>query len=82
LGCINETHELLPAVDRVTEVFGEKPENMLTDGGNAAGSVLDGLEQREITAFAPAKSSAPAADSPVLREDLTQSGRMSPGASR
>lgn len=72
LGCINETHELLPAVDRVTEVFGEKPENMLTDGGNAAGSVLDGLEQREITAFAPAKSSAPAADSPVLREDLTQ----------
>ena len=72
LGCVNETHELLPAVDRVTEMFGEKPENMLTDGGNAAGSVLDGLEQREITAFAPAKSSAPAADSPVLREDLTQ----------
>jgi transposase len=72
LGCINETHELLPAVDRVTEMFGEKPETMLTDGGNAAGSVLAGLEQREITAFAPVKSSAPAADSPVLREDLTQ----------
>ena len=43
---------------------------MLTDGGNAAGSVLAGLEPRKITAFAPAKSSAPAADSPVLREGV------------
>lgn len=47
-------------------------ENVLTDSGNAAGSVLAGLEDRNITASAPAKSSEPAADSPVRRDDLTQ----------
>jgi transposase len=72
LGSVNETYELIPSVDRTTEMLGKKPENVLTDGGNAAGSVLAGLEDRNITAFAPAKSSEPAADSPVLREDLTQ----------
>lgn len=72
LGCVNETHELLPAVDRATEMLGGKPENVLTDGGNAAGPVLAGLEHREITAFAPAVSAEPAADSPVRRVDLTQ----------
>lgn len=72
LGCINETNELVPAVDRTTDMLGEKPDNVLTDSGNAAGSVLAGLEDRNITAFAPAKSSEPAADSPVRRDDLTQ----------
>lgn len=72
LGRVNETDELIPAVDRTTEMLGEKPENMLTDGGNAAGCVLAGLEDRNITAFAPAKSSEPAAGSPVRRDDLTQ----------
>lgn len=72
LNVVNETHELLPSVDRVTEQLGEKPKIVLTDGGNAAGVVLVGLEERSITAYAPAKSAAPAADSPVRREDLTQ----------
>lgn len=72
LGCVNETNELVPAVDRTTEMPGEKPDNVLTDGGNAAGSALAGLEERGITVFAPAKSSEPAADSPVRRDDLTQ----------
>lgn len=72
LACVNETQELLPAVDRATESLDETPANVLTDGGNAAGFVLAGLEDRGITAFAPAKSSEPAADNPVLREDLTQ----------
>ena len=72
LGCINETSELIPAVDRPTDMLGEKPDNVLTDSGNAAGSVLAGLEDRNITAFVPEKSSEPAADSPVRRDDLTQ----------
>lgn len=72
LGCINDTNELVAAVDRTTDMLGEKPDNVLTDSGNAAGSVPTALEDRNITAFAPAKSSEPAADSPVRREDLTQ----------
>ena len=56
LGCINETNELIPAVDRPTDMLGEKPDNVLTDSGNAAGSVLAGLEDRNITAFVPAKT--------------------------
>ena len=36
LGCINETSELIPAVDRPTDMLGEKPDNVLTDSGNAA----------------------------------------------
>lgn len=59
-------------VDRTTEMLGEKPDNVLTDSGNAAGSVLAGLEARGITSFAPAKSSEHAADSSVRRADLTQ----------
>ena len=38
----------------------------------ATGPILAGLEQREITGFVPVKSNAPAADSPVRRDDLTQ----------
>ncbi len=72
LNVVNETHELLPSIDRVTEILDEQAEAVLTDGGNAAGVVLAGLEERGLTAFAPAKSAAPAADSPVLREDLTR----------
>jgi hypothetical protein len=53
-------------------MLGEKPDNVLTDSGNAAGSVLAGPEDRNITAFAPAKSSEPTAGSPVRRDDLTQ----------
>ena len=55
-GCVNETKELIPAVDHTTEMLGEKQDNVLTDVGNAAGSVLAGLEKRGITAFAQAMS--------------------------
>lgn len=72
LNIVNEHSEALPAVDRVTEECGETPDNFLADGGMATGPILDGLETREITAYIPAKSSEPAADSPVLRDDLTQ----------
>ncbi len=37
-------------------MLGEKPDNVLPDGGKAAGFVLAGLEERGITAFAPAMS--------------------------
>ena len=68
---VNEPRVALPAVDRATEMCGARPESFLTDGGNAAGPVLAGLEERGITAYAPAKSSEPAADNPARREDPT-----------
>jgi hypothetical protein len=37
LDVVNESGEALPAVDRVTELCGEAPENFLSDGGNASG---------------------------------------------
>lgn len=72
LNVVNEHPEALSAVDRVTEEYGAAPDNFLADGGMATGPILDGLETREIPAYIPAKSSEPAADSPVLRDDLTQ----------
>jgi hypothetical protein len=72
LDVVNESGEVLPAVDRVTELCGEAPENFLSDGGNASGAILAGLAEREINAVVPVKSTEPAADSPALRDDLTQ----------
>ena len=72
LDVVNESGEALPAVDRVTELCGEAPENFLSDGGNASGEILAGLEERGINAVVPVKSMEPAADSPALRDDLTQ----------
>ncbi len=67
-----EQQEALPAVDRVQESSGKRPECFLSDGGNASGSILEGLDQRGITAVVPVKSSEPAADSAVRRKDLSQ----------
>jgi cytochrome c556 len=69
LAVVNESGETLPAVDRVTELCGEAPENFRSDGGNASGAIL---EEREINAVVPVKSTEPAADSPALQDDLTQ----------
>jgi len=69
---INESDEALPAVDRTTELCGEAPENFLSDGGNASGTILAGMEARGINAVVPVKSTEPAADNPALRDDLTQ----------
>jgi hypothetical protein len=72
LDVINESDAALPAVDRVTELCGEAPENFLSDGGNASGAILAGLEERGVNAVVPVKSTEPAADNPALRDDLTQ----------
>ena len=69
---VKEHPEALPAVDRAIQVCGETPEKFLADAGNATGSILDALEQRAITAYVPAQSNEPAADSPILREDLSK----------
>jgi hypothetical protein len=72
LDVVNESGEALPAVDRVTELCGDAPENFLSDGGNASGEILAGMEERGINAVVPVKSTEPAANNPALRGDLTQ----------
>lgn len=69
---VNETAEFLPSLDRVEEMLGERPEKALTDAGNNSGAVLEGLEQRGIDGYAPAKSNQPQPGNPACREDPTQ----------
>jgi hypothetical protein len=69
---INESSEALPAVDRQIELCGEAPENFLSDGGNASGTILAGMEERGINAVVLVKSTEPAADNPARRDDLSQ----------
>ena len=71
INLVNEHPEALPALDRATEMCGEPPGKFMADSGMATGTILAGLESREITGFIPVKSSAPGADHPAHREDPT-----------
>ena len=68
---INEHPETLPAIDRATQMCGESPERFLADSGMATGTILAGLESRQITGFIPVKSTEPGAGNPAKREDPT-----------
>ena len=68
---VNEHPETLPAIDRATQMCDESPEKFLADSGMATGTILAGLESREITGFIPMKSNEPGVDNPANREDLT-----------
>jgi len=70
LSAVNETPQAVPSVDRIEEMFGEKPARFLTDSGNSSGLVQHAMEERGIEFFAPA-AQAPA-DNPALRSDPTQ----------
>lgn len=67
---VNETNEAAPSVDRITEIFGEKPAKMLTDSGNNSGAVQQAMEQRGIELYVPVPQPDP--ENPALRSDLTQ----------
>ena len=69
LNRVNEHPEALPAIDRATQMCGESPEKFLADSGMATGTILAGLESREITGFIPVKSTEPGADNPANRAD-------------
>lgn len=68
---VNEHPETLPAIDRATQMCGESPAKFLADSGMATGTILAGLESREITGFIPVKSNEPGAGNPANREDPT-----------
>lgn len=69
LAQVNESGALAPAVDRIEETFGQKPENMLTDAGNNSGQVQEQMEQRGVAFYAPVTATPPQADHPAHRED-------------
>jgi hypothetical protein len=69
---VNETEEAVKSVDRIEETFGKKPERFLTDGGNNAGYVMEGMEERGVEFYAPATSSKPQEGNPAKRDDPQQ----------
>jgi transposase len=69
---VNEGRLAAPSVDNIQEVFGEKPEKFLTDGGNNSGCVMHQMEERGVEFFAPIQSSQPQEGNPALRDDPTQ----------
>jgi transposase len=69
---VNESHLALESVDRIEETFGERPEKFLTDGGNASGAIMQGMQERDVEFYAPAKSNEPQPGNPACREDPTE----------
>jgi len=69
---VNETAALLPGVERIEEMFGERPEKLLTDAGNNSGAVLQALENKGIEVYAPVEFSEPQVGNPARRDDPTQ----------
>jgi hypothetical protein len=69
---VNESCEALASIDRIEETFGQRPEKCLTDGGNASGQIIQGMEDRGIEFYAPVKSNQPQEGHPAHRADPTQ----------
>ena len=67
----SEHQEFVPSMDRVTELFGQKPEHGLADGAFATGSNIAAMEARGIEFFSPIPVPAQA-NNPALRPDPTQ----------
>lgn len=72
LAQVNESDALPESVDRIEETFGQKPETMLTDGGNASGQNMAAMEERGIEFLAPAESHQPQPGNPAHRADPRQ----------
>lgn len=69
---VNEGSAAAPSVDRIEETFGKRPEKFLTDAGNVAGQIMEGMEQRGVEFYAPATSNEPQEGNPARRDDPTQ----------
>jgi len=72
LPSVNEGAAIPASVDRIEEVFGQKPEKFLTDAGNNAAPIIVEMEQRGVEFYAPIESQQPAEGSPVKRDDPQQ----------
>lgn len=68
---VNESHLIGESLDCIQDILeGELPDVLMSDSGNASGSDIREVESRGVKYLVPMKSSLPAADSPVLRDDL------------
>ena len=68
----NEHTQTLPAVDRIEETFGRKPEAFLADTAHGSGENLEGMASRNVTFFTPMESSQPQEGNPAKRDDPSQ----------
>jgi hypothetical protein len=68
----NEHTQTLPAVDRIAENFGQKPEAVLADTAHGSGANLAGMASRGVTFFTPLESSQPQEGNPARRGDPAQ----------
>jgi len=48
-----DVNQLLPAVDGIEEVYGEKPQKVVADAGYTGGENLRGMEKREVDGYIP-----------------------------
>jgi len=66
----DETAAVLPAVERIEEALGQRPEQLLADSGFGNGENLAGLEQAQVQAYIPLEQRE---DINVLRRDARRS---------
>lgn len=64
----DEAAAVLPAVEAVTALAGQKPDEVLADSNFAAGEVLEALAAADIVAYMPTRSISPP-DNPAHRPD-------------
>lgn len=69
---VNESSVAVASVDRIEENFGQKPEKVLTDGGNNSGLIIQEMERRGVEFYAPVESSQPQEGNPAKRDDPRQ----------
>ena len=65
----DETRAVLPAVERIEETFGQKPEEVLADGAFGSGPNLAGLEAAGVEAYIPLEQREDRSDNPARRPD-------------
>jgi hypothetical protein len=58
VNAVNDTQELVPALDRVKEQHGREPELIVADGGYATRENVEATEQRQVQLVAPWKDDA------------------------
>jgi transposase len=69
---VNESSALLPGLQRVEEMCGQRPEKLLTDAGNNSGQILEPLEEQGIEVYVPVEANQPLPGNPAFRDDPTQ----------
>ena len=65
----DETKAVLPAIERVEENFGQRPEQLLADGAFGDGENLSGLDERGVEAYIPLEQREDRTDNPARRAE-------------